>query len=171
MSESDIVFSLQRPFPYYELSYPMFVVKTAVDEACEADFIKVIDDAFNPPDRIPPKFTTHEDLEADIAEGLYAREGCLVLYDGSVPVAAGQIRVEKSDEGLIGYIDTLGVPRSLHGRGYGREMTKHRIHALIDRGVSEIRTEVEPENFPMQSILARLGFIKHPSPLHEGQGE
>lgn len=162
MSDTDIIFTLRQPFPPYELFYPGYVVKTAVDESVEVDFLNVIHDAFGPPPM------THGDFLLDLNEGWYTREDCLVLYDGATPVAAGQIRVEESDAGLIGYIDTLGVPNAFQKRGFGLEMTKHRIMALINRGVTEIRTEVESSNHPMRSILSQLGFVQQPSPRKEG---
>jgi ribosomal protein S18 acetylase RimI-like enzyme len=158
MSNPDICLTLKRPFPSYKLHYPDFIVKTAVTRSVDSDFNNVVDDAFNSPDRIPPKFTTHEDFELDIAEGYYTRENCLVLYDKNTPVAAGQIRTEEQDGQLIGFIDTLGVPKTLARRGYGEELTKRRIQMLDLLGVSEIRTEVAEDNLPMLKMLRKLGF-------------
>jgi ribosomal protein S18 acetylase RimI-like enzyme len=158
MPKSDIYLTLKRPFPGYLLSHPDFTIKTAASNLVENDFIKVVDDAFNPPDRIPPIYTTHDDFELDIAEGFYTREGCLVMYDKDIPVAAGQIRTEEQGGKLIGFIDTLGVPRAFLGRGYGEELTKRRLQMLDSLGVSEIRTEVEEDNLPMLKVLRKLGF-------------
>jgi len=158
MSNPDICLTLKHPFPEYKLNYPDFTIKTTISESVEKDFIKVIDDAFNPPSRVPPKFTSHEDFELDIAEGYYTRENCLVLYDKDTPVAAGQIRTEEQEGQLIGFIDTLGVPKALARRGYGEELTKHRIQMLASIGVTEIRAEVEENNLPMLKILRKLGF-------------
>ena len=158
MPKPDIYLTLKRPFPEYKLHYPDFIIKTAASEAVEKDFIKVIDDAFNPPDRVPPKITTHEDFELDITEGYYTRENCIVLYDKDIPVAAGQIRTEEQDSQLIGFIDTLGVPKALARRGYGEELTKHRIQMLASLGVTEIRTDVEEDNLPMLKMLRKLGL-------------
>ncbi|MDP2808021.1 MAG: GNAT family N-acetyltransferase [bacterium] len=163
MTKPDICQTLKRPFPEYKLCYPAFTIKTATSEAIEKDFIKVTDDAFNPPDKIPPKITTHEDFESDIAEGYYTRENCLVLYDNDTPVAAGQIRTEEQNGQLIGFIDTLGVPKALARRGYGEELTKHRIQMLVLLGVSEIRTDVEENNLPMLKMLRKLGFLTAPT--------
>jgi ribosomal protein S18 acetylase RimI-like enzyme len=158
MSNPDICLTLKRPFLEYKLNNPDFTIKTTISESVEKDFISIIDDAFNPPDRIPPKFTTHEDFVLDITEGWYTREGCLVLYDKDSPVAAGQIRTEEQDGQLIGFVDTLGVPKVLARRGYGEELTKHRIQILASLGVSEIRTDVEKDNLPMLKMLRKLGF-------------
>ena len=159
MTKPDIYHTLKRPFPEYKLCYPDFIIKTTISEAVEKDFLKVTDDAFNPTDRIPPKITTHQDFELDLAEGYYTRENCLVLYDKDTPVAAGQIRTEGQEGQLIGFIDTLGVPKALARRGYGEELTKHRIQMLASLGVTEIRTDVEENNLPMLKMLRKLGFL------------
>jgi len=162
MPKPYIYLTLKRPFPEYKLCHPDFTIKTAKSESVENDFLKVTDDAFNPPDRIPPKITTHEDFELDITEGWYTRENCIVLYDKDTPVAAGQIRTEEQDGQLIGFIDTLGVPKALARRGYGEELTKRRIQMLASLGVTEIRTDVEENNLPMLKMLRKLGFLTAP---------
>lgn len=154
LETKDINLLLLPPFPEYELSYPDFIVRPAVSDPVENDFLRTISDAFGPPPM------THEYFEQDIAEGWYTMEDCLVMYDGENPVAAGQIRLEKRDERLIGFLDTIGVPKIFQGKGYGKELTKRRIQMLLKLGVSEIRTEVEQNNEPMLRLLLKLGFTR-----------
>lgn len=136
------------------LQYPEFRLLPATTDEVEKDFLGIVSDAYGPPPM------THELFELDLAEGWYARHDCLVMYDGANPVAAGQIRTETHDGRLIGFLDTLGVPKGYRGKGYGTEMTIRRIRELIRLGVSEIRSEVEPGNEPMLKLLDKLGFIR-----------
>lgn len=154
MKKSDLIFVLKRPFPAYQLKYPGHTISQVLDEAVENDFYQVLFDSFGPPRM------TLEAFELDLKEGWYTREDCLVLYDGERPVAAGQVRTEMHDGRLIGFIDTLGVPKGSQGRGLGRELTIRRVQLLAERGVYEIRTEVEPDNLPMIRILQELNFAQ-----------
>ena len=151
---NDLDFILKPPFPEIILRYPEFEVRPAVTSIIESDFLLVVSDAYGPPPM------THELLELDISEGWYAREDCLVLYDAETPVAAGQIRTEMNNEILVGFLDTLGVPKIFRGKGYGKELTNRRIQILLKLGVSEIRTEVEQNNQPMLKLLLKLGFTR-----------
>jgi RimJ/RimL family protein N-acetyltransferase len=151
---NDLCFILKKPFPEIILRYPEFEVRPAVASAIENDFLLVISDAYGPP------LMTHDLFELDIAEGWYTREDCFVMYDGETPVAAGQIRTEMQNEILVGFLDTLGVPKDIQGNGYGAELTKCRIQILLKLGVSEIRTEVEQNNQPMLKLLLKLGFTR-----------
>lgn len=152
MSGQEVTFHLYQPFPSIELSYPEYVVRTAIDEDVEKDFLEILSDAFGPP------AMTHDLFLLDLDEGWYTRGDCLVLYNDKIPLAAGQVRVEESDADSIGFLDTLGVPKAYQNHGYGIEMTKRRIIALVERGVTEIRSEVEADNHQMQTILQKLGF-------------
>jgi len=151
---NDLDFILKPPFPEIILEYPEFEVRPAVTRIIENDFLLVISDAYGPPPM------THDFFELDIAEGWYKREDCFVLYNTKTPVAAGQIRTEMQDEILVGFLDTLGVPKDLQGKGYGAELTKRRIQRLLKLGASEIRTEVEQNNRTMIKLLLSLGFIR-----------
>lgn len=152
VEKKDIHLHLLPPFPEYPSNYPDFIIKPAVSGPVENDFLQTLYHAFGPPQM------THEYFEQDIAEGWYTRKDCLVMYNGKIPVAAGQIRIENSEDKLIGYLDTLGVPGSLLNRGYGLELTKRRIRMLADKGVTEIRTEVNETNVPMLRLLEKLEF-------------
>lgn len=153
MKKTELIFVLKRPFPDHQLKYPGHTVRTALDGAVENDFFQMLFESYGPPRM------TKEDIEMDLKEGWYAREDCLVLYDGEKPVAAGQIRTENREGRLIGFIDTLGVPKTWQGKGLGREMTLRRIQLLKERGVDEVRTEAEEDNWPMINILMGLEFV------------
>jgi ribosomal protein S18 acetylase RimI-like enzyme len=154
MTDSDIILYLRAPYPQFELRYPEHTLRNAVDTAVEQDFFGMLLESFGPP------AMTHEWFERDIAEGWYLREHCLVMYNGGEPIAAGQVHVEESNGRQLGFIDTLGVPKRFRGRGYGLELTKRRIQLLAELGVDEIRTEVEPGNDCMLSILKKLDFVR-----------
>jgi ribosomal protein S18 acetylase RimI-like enzyme len=151
---NDVNLILKTPFPKIIPGCPEFEVRPAVASVIENDFLLVISDAYGPPPM------THDLFELDIAEGWYKRGDCLVMYQAGTPVAAGQIRTEMQNEILIGFLDTLGVPKVLQGKGYGAELTKRRIQMLLKLGVSEIRTEVEQSNQPMLRLLLKLGFTR-----------
>lgn len=152
--KNDLDLILKPPFREIIRGYPEFEVRPAVTSVIENDFLLVISDAYGPPSM------THDLFELDIAEGWYKREDCLVMYDGKTPVAAGQIRIENQEEALVGFLDTLGVPKDLQGKGYGEELTKRRIQMLLKLGTSEIRTDVEQNNEPMLRLLLKLGFTR-----------
>jgi ribosomal protein S18 acetylase RimI-like enzyme len=158
MADSDIILFLRAPYPQFELRYPGHTLRNAVDTAVEQDFFGLLLESFGPP------AMTHELFELDIAEGWYLREHCLVMYNDEEPVAAGQVHVEGSNGRHVGFIDTLGVPKRFQGRGYGLELTKRRIRLLAELGVDEIRTEVEPGNGSMLSILKKLDFVRLDGP-------
>ncbi len=152
--KNDLDLILKPPFREIILGYPEFEVRPAVPSVIENDFLLVISAAYGPPPM------THELFELDIAEGWYTREDCLVMYAGETPVAAGQIRTEMNNDILVGFLDTLGVPKDLQCKGYGAELTKRRIQILLKLGVSEIRTEVEQNNHTMIKLLLKLGFSR-----------
>ncbi|GEM_PF-3513690 len=151
--KNDLIFVLRRPFPDHGLKYPDYFVRTVLDEVTENDFFGVLHESFGPPRM------TRKDFELDLKEGWYTKQDCLVMYDGQRPVAAGQIRTENQDGRLIGFIDTLGVPKASQGKGLGRDMTIRRVKLLTERGVEEIRTEVAEDNWPMMNILMGLEFV------------
>lgn len=154
VEKKDIHLHLLPPFPEYQSNYPSFTIRLAVTVKVENDFRQTLYHAYGPPQM------THEDFEQDITEGWYTRDNCLVMYDGETPVAAGQIRIENNGDKLIGYLDTLGVPKALQDKGYGAELTKKRIYMLAAKGVNEIRTEVDEINAPMIRLLKKLGFTQ-----------
>ncbi|MHB8156501.1 MAG: GNAT family N-acetyltransferase [Desulfocucumaceae bacterium] len=153
MKKNELIFSLKSPFPDYRLKYPGHAIRQVLDESTEQDFFQVLSDSFGPP------CMTREDFELDLKEGWYTREDCLVMYDGKKPVAAGQIRTETHKGRLIGFLDTLGVPKASQGKGLGRELTIRRVQLLAGRNVDEIRTEVAEDNWPMINILMGLEFV------------
>jgi len=153
MKKSDLIFVLRRPFPDHQLRYPGHGVRPVLDEAVEKDFYQVLFDSYGPPRM------TREAFELDLKEGWYTREDCLVMYDGERPVAAGQIRTETQNGRLIGFLDTLGVPKVSQSRGLGKDLTIRRVQLLAGRNVEEIRTEVAEDNWPMINILMGLEFV------------
>ncbi|MBI5804563.1 GNAT family N-acetyltransferase [candidate division TA06 bacterium] len=150
---SDLIFVLKNPFPSYQLKYPGHTVRPALEEAVENDFYQVLFDSYGPPRM------TREAFELDLKEGWYTRADCLIMYDGERPVAAGQIRTEAQNGRVIGFLDTLGVPKASQGKGLGRDMTIRRVRMLAERGAEEIRTEVAEDNWPMMNILMGLEFV------------
>jgi len=153
MKKNDLIFVLKSPFPSYQLKYPGHAVRQVLDEAVENDFYQMLFDSYGPPRM------TREDLELDLKEGWYTRQDCLVMYDGEKPVAAGQIRTEAQKGRVIGFLDTLGVPKASQSRGLGRDLTIRRVQLLAGRNVDEIRTEVAEDNWPMINILMGLEFV------------
>lgn len=92
---------------------------------------------------------------------LIDQQGCFVIYEGGKP--AGYLISSNSREELRGgFIDKLGVIKSMRGKGLGRMLLQHGIAHSVQRNYSSIALGVDSGNESGAIALYKsVGFEPH----------
>ncbi len=85
---------------------------------------------------------------------------CIVAMRDDEVVGLNYCRLDRQGAATQGWVEDLGVARTVRGAGLGRALLRHGIRELARRGASAVLLGVDAANTPALRLYERTGFTR-----------